>query len=189
MQPFLERDLLELTPTELDCFLAGVVHGYLEGAHNGYHQGRHDADQEAAVLQRRAAKIVHALARIDPHPGHGRPVSVPPAPTSGPRPEPGGSPPVAFALSVELLVELLNGCGCRGPRLVTSAAIRALREPAKAWSPVWSKAFAAGSPAGIGTHHPCLTSLRNLSESGPRRRARAGMTSASLCTSVATVCW
>ena len=27
MQPFLERDLLDLTPTELDCFLAGVVHG------------------------------------------------------------------------------------------------------------------------------------------------------------------
>jgi len=68
MQPFLERDLLELTPAELDCFLAGVVHGYLEGAHNGYHQGRRDADQEAAVLQRRAAKIVHALARIDPQP-------------------------------------------------------------------------------------------------------------------------
>jgi hypothetical protein len=62
-------DLATLSQRELDVFMAGMLSGYLEGETAGYTRGREAAEVELAAIQRAAARVVHAMARLEPHAG------------------------------------------------------------------------------------------------------------------------
>lgn len=63
-------DLLNAPRPEVDGFLHGYTSGFLAGEAVGFRRGYAACDVEIAVLQRRAARQVHALATLDPHVDH-----------------------------------------------------------------------------------------------------------------------
>jgi len=56
-------DLLTLGRRDLTLWEAGYMEGYCAGVP----RGREQADEEAAQLHRQATRIVHAMAKLDPH--------------------------------------------------------------------------------------------------------------------------
>jgi len=57
-------DLIALTPSEFDLFLAGYRSGYS----HGLDAGRDQADADAAALHRAACRVVQSAAKLDPWP-------------------------------------------------------------------------------------------------------------------------
>lgn len=62
--PIVQLSLVDLPEAEVDVFLAGMVQGYVDGEAVGYARGYQQAQAEMAVLQRRAARIVHLNAAL-----------------------------------------------------------------------------------------------------------------------------
>ena len=59
--------LLTAPRADVNTYMLGRQHGYLDGEQVGYDRGWHACDDEISALQRAAANVVHTLARIDPH--------------------------------------------------------------------------------------------------------------------------
>jgi len=60
-------DLVAMPSPSWEAFLIGYQDGYVEGESVGYARGWRACDDEMATLQRTAARVVHAAAKLDSH--------------------------------------------------------------------------------------------------------------------------